>query len=130
MRRWRRASSSGPRRSAVGRPASIEVRLIRHGQTQGYIADSALTPLGRWQAHRKGQDLAKGLTEGAVARIVHGPAARTEETAVALAEGMRQAVARYGIHDVTVTEPEPIDALPQLPGVVRGPRARHHRGIP
>ncbi|HET9600543.1 MAG TPA: histidine phosphatase family protein [Acidimicrobiales bacterium] len=90
---------------------SIEVRLIRHGQTQGYIADSALTPLGRWQAHRKGQDLAKGLTEGAVARIVHGPAARTEETAVALAEGMRQAVARYGIHDVTVTEPEPIDAF-------------------
>ena len=40
---------------------SIDVRLIRHGQTQGYITVGALTPLGRWQAHRKGQDLAKGL---------------------------------------------------------------------
>ena len=34
---------------------SIDVRLIRHGQTQGYITDGALTPLGRWQAHRKGE---------------------------------------------------------------------------
>jgi hypothetical protein len=38
--------------------ATTDVRLIRHGQTQGYISDSALTALGRWQAHRKGQDLA------------------------------------------------------------------------
>ena len=41
--------------------ATTDVRLIRHGQTQGYISDGALTPLGRWQAHRKGQDLAKGI---------------------------------------------------------------------
>ena len=47
---------------------SVDVRLIRHGQTQGYIADSALTALGRWQAHRKGQDLAKGMQEGSRAR--------------------------------------------------------------
>ena len=50
-----------------------------------------------------------------MARIVHAPTARAEETAVALAEGLLQAVARYGIDDVTVEEPEPVDALPQLP---------------
>jgi broad specificity phosphatase PhoE len=90
---------------------ATDVRLIRHGQTQGYIADSALTPLGRWQAHRKGQDLAKGLTEGTIARVVHAPTARATETADALAEGLRQAVARYGISDVTITDPEPIDGF-------------------
>ena len=55
---------------------SIDVRLIRHGQTQGYITDGALTPLGRWQAHRKGQDLAKGLKEGMTVRFPHAPTAR------------------------------------------------------
>ena len=84
---------------------STDVRLIRHGQTQGYVADSALTPLGRWQAHRKGQDLAKGMQDGGVARIVHAPTARAIETAIALAEGLRQAVARYGIRDVTIDGP-------------------------
>jgi broad specificity phosphatase PhoE len=91
--------------------SSTDVRLIRHGQTQGYIADSALTPLGRWQAHRKGQDLAKSLTDGSIARIVHAPTARAAETAVALTEGLLQAVARYGIGGVTVTDPEPVDGF-------------------
>jgi broad specificity phosphatase PhoE len=91
--------------------SSTDVRLIRHGQTQGYIADSALTALGRWQAHRKGQDLAKGMTEGAVARIVYAPTARARETAVALAEGLHQGVARYGISDVEVAEPVAVDAF-------------------
>lgn len=91
--------------------SATDVRLIRHGQTQGYISDSALTPLGRWQAHRKGQDLAKGMQEGSRACIVHAPTARAEETAVALAEGLRQAVARYGIPDVTIESPQPVDAF-------------------
>ena len=90
---------------------SVDVRLIRHGQTQGYIADSALTALGRWQAHRKGQDLAKGMQEGSRARIVYAPTARAMETAVGVAEGLRQAVARYGIGDVTIDDPVPVDAF-------------------
>jgi broad specificity phosphatase PhoE len=90
---------------------STEVRLIRHAQTQGYIADSALTALGRWQAHRKGQDLAKGMADGSAARVVFAPAARAEESAAALVEGLRQGVARYGIRDVVVDEPVPVDAF-------------------
>ena len=91
--------------------SSTDVRLIRHGQTQGYISDSALTALGRWQAHRKGQDLAKGMQDGAMARIVHADTARASETAVALAEGLRQAVARYGISDVTIEAPYPVEGF-------------------
>ncbi len=90
---------------------STDVRLIRHGQTQGYIADSALTALGRWQGHRKGQDLAKGLADGGVARIVYAPTARARETAEAVAEGLHQAVARYGIQGATVEEPVAVNAF-------------------
>ena len=46
-----------------------------------------------------------------MARIVHAPTARAAETATALAEGLRQAVARYGIGDVTIGAPEPVDGF-------------------
>ena len=76
---------------------STDVRLIRHGQTQGYATDAALTPMGRWQAHQKGQDLARGVTEGLTVRLLHAPTARARETAVGVREGLLQGCARYGI---------------------------------
>jgi len=91
--------------------ATTDVRLIRHGQTQGYITDGALTPLGRWQAHRKGQDLAKGIKEGATVRLLHAATARAQETAVGVREGVLQALSRYGIGEVTVEEPVPAEAF-------------------
>ena len=90
---------------------SIDVRLIRHGQTQGYVTDGALTPLGQWQAHRKGQDLAKGLKEGMTVKFPHAPTARATETAEGLRSGVLQALSRYGIHDVEVEAPYPHDAF-------------------
>jgi broad specificity phosphatase PhoE len=86
---------------------SIDVRLIRHGQTQGYITDGALTPLGHWQARRKGQDLAKGLKEGMTVKLPHAPTARAKETAEGVRSGILQALSRYGITGVTVEEPVP-----------------------
>ena len=86
---------------------AIDVRLIRHGQTQGYITDGALTPLGHWQARRKGQDLAKGLKEGMTVKLPHAPTARAKETAEGVRAGILQALSRYGIGDVTVEDPEP-----------------------
>jgi broad specificity phosphatase PhoE len=91
--------------------ATTDVRLIRHGQTQGYISDGALTPLGRWQAHRKGQDLAKSIKEGSTVRLLHAATARAQETAVAVREGVLQALSRYGIGDVEVEEPQPAEAF-------------------
>ena len=88
---------------------AVDVRLIRHGQTQGYVTDGGLTALGHWQSHRKGQDLAKGLKEGDTVRIVHAPTARATETAESLRSGVEQALSRYGIGGVTVEGPEPND---------------------
>jgi broad specificity phosphatase PhoE len=83
---------------------TVDVRLIRHGETQGYSADGGLTPLGRWQAHRKGQDLARGMQDGSVVRVRHADTARARETAVAVHEGLLQGMARYGI-TASVDEP-------------------------
>lgn len=88
---------------------AVDVRLIRHGQTQGYVTDGGLTALGHWQSHRKGQDLAKGLKEGDTVRVVHAPTARAKETADSLRSGIEQALSRYGIGGVTVEGPEPND---------------------
>jgi broad specificity phosphatase PhoE len=90
---------------------STEVRLIRHGQTQGYITDGALTPLGQWQAHRKGQDLARSIKEGMTVKFPHAPTARATETAHGVRSGVLQALSRYGIGGVTVEEPFPHDAF-------------------
>jgi len=76
---------------------TVDVRLIRHGQTQGYSADGGLTPLGRWQAHRKGQELARSVRPGMTIRFPHAPTARAQETASALREGLLQGLARYHI---------------------------------
>ena len=91
--------------------ATTDVRLIRHGQTQGYVSDGGLTPLGRWQAHRKGQDLTKGLKEGMTVRLLYAPTARARETAIGVQEGILQALGRYGIGGVTVEEPVPSEAF-------------------
>lgn len=85
----------------------VEVRLIRHGQTQGYIADGALTPLGQWQAHRKGQDLAKGIKEGMRIKFPHAPTARAKETAICVRNGIESALTNYGIGSVTLEDPQP-----------------------
>ena len=50
-----------PERRGRSRPGSAaDVFLIRHGETQGYSTESGLTPLGAWQAHRRGHTLANG----------------------------------------------------------------------
>ena len=82
-----------------------EVRLIRHGQTQGYVTDAALTEMGRWQSHRKGQDLAKGVTDGMTVRFLHADTPRASETARGVYEGLMQGLARYGNEAAVVVEP-------------------------
>jgi broad specificity phosphatase PhoE len=66
----------------------ITFRLIRHGETSSYHADSGLTELGRLQAYRKGLELAAELGPGAVIRLPHAPAARATETAIVLRDGL------------------------------------------
>ena len=59
----------------------VEIRLIRHGQTQGYEADLGLTDLGRQQAVAKGGELARTLEDGERVRVLHAPIVRAAETA-------------------------------------------------
>jgi hypothetical protein len=41
-----------------------DVYFVRHGETQGYSSESGLTPLGSWQAHRRGQEIARRVQAG------------------------------------------------------------------
>jgi broad specificity phosphatase PhoE len=98
---------------------SADVRLIRHGETQGYSTDGGLTPLGRWQAHRRGQELARGVSEGMVILFPHAPTARAKETADGVREGLLQAMARYGI-DADVRDPQPEEGFKNFQAIADG----------
>ncbi len=98
---------------------SADVRLIRHGETQGYSTDGGLTPLGKWQSHRRGQDLARGVSEGMTILFPHAPTARARETADGVREGLLQAMARYGI-DADVREPHAEDLFKNFQALVDG----------
>ncbi len=83
----------------------VDVRLVRHGETQGYTADRGLTERGRQQALDKGAELARQLAPGAEVRLPHAPTHRAEETAVGIREGMLRRLRDDRVADVTVGEP-------------------------
>jgi broad specificity phosphatase PhoE len=66
---------------SAGRASLVDVHLIRHGETQGYSVNAGLTPMGRWQAHRRGHDLSKGVRPGASTLIVSAPSGEMDVTA-------------------------------------------------
>ena len=65
-----------------------EIRIIRHGITQGYSTDAGLTPMGGWQAHQRGHSLSKSLKEGQQVRIVCADTNRARQTAEQIHRGM------------------------------------------
>jgi len=67
---------------------AADIYLIRHGETQGYSSESGLTPLGSWQAHRRGQELARRVMTGTTAEIVCAPTNRARQTAEHLRRGL------------------------------------------
>ena len=73
------------------RPAeefATEIRIIRHGITQGYSTDAGLTPMGGWQAHQRGHSLSKGQRAGQRVRIVCADTNRARQTAEQIHRGM------------------------------------------
>jgi broad specificity phosphatase PhoE len=82
------------------------VHLIRHGETQGYSTDSGLTPLGGWQAHRRGHDLSKGLTGGELVRLVCADTNRARQTAEQIHRGLLDGLELWG-RKAVVQGPEP-----------------------
>lgn len=93
------------------RPAlRATVRLVRHGETQGYSTDSGITPLGAWQSHRRGFDISKGVGDGGLVRLVCADTARARQTAEHLHRGLLDGLAQWGRH-AEVSPPEPITEL-------------------
>ena len=91
-------------------PLRASVRLVRHGETQGYSTDSGLTPLGSWQSHRRGFDLSKGVKDGDVVRLVCADTARARQTVEHIHRGLLDGLEQWGRH-AQVTGPE---VLPEL----------------
>jgi broad specificity phosphatase PhoE len=73
-----------------------DVYLVRHGETQGYSSESGLTPLGSWQAHRRGQELARRVIDGTAVEVICAPTNRARQTAEHLRRGLLDNVGLFG----------------------------------
>jgi broad specificity phosphatase PhoE len=95
---------SEPPATPRGRTAAT-VHFVRHGETQGYSIDGGLTPMGRWQAHRRGHDLSKSVREGEVVRLVCADTARAWQTAEHLRRGVEDGLELWA-RDAKIIGPE------------------------
>ncbi len=73
-----------------------EIRIIRHGITQGYSTDAGLTPMGGWQAHQRGHSLSKSVKDGQPVRIVCADTNRARQTAEQLHRGVLDGLQQWG----------------------------------
>ena len=89
---------------------ACEISIIRHGITQGYSTDAGLTPMGAWQAHRRGHELARRWSSGDRVLLVCADTSRARQTADQLYRGACDGLVMWG-HDVELAEPEPIPEL-------------------
>ena len=83
---------------------SADIYLVRHGETQGYSSESGLTPLGAWQAHRRGQELARRVQPGMQVEVVCAPTNRARQTAEHLRRGLLDNVELFGREGALVSE--------------------------
>lgn len=90
------------------RAMANDVFLIRHGETQGYLTDSGLTPQGVWQAHSYGHTLSKRLRDGEIVAFRHADTNRARETAEHIHRGLIDGAVQFE-RDITIHEPEPMD---------------------
>lgn len=89
---------------------SQEIRIIRHGITQGYSTDAGLTPMGGWQAHQRGHSLSKSLRHWPSVRIVHADTNRARQTAEQIHRGMLDGLDQFG-REAQILGP---DVVPEL----------------
>lgn len=87
-----------------------EIRIIRHGITQGYSTDAGLTPMGSWQAHQRGHALAKTLRAWPKMRIICADTNRARQTAEQIHRGLLDGLEQFG-RDADVDPPQ---AIPEL----------------
>jgi broad specificity phosphatase PhoE len=91
-----------------GDQAVVDVHLVRHGETQGYSVNAGLTPMGRWQAHRRGHDLSKSIRDGEPLEIVCAATPRATETAEQIRRGAEQGLTLWA-RAAPIDGPVPMD---------------------
>ena len=101
---------AAPAERRVSERIACEISIIRHGITQGYSTDAGLTPMGGWQAHRRGHELARRFDAGDRVRLVCADTNRARQTADQLALGAKDGLSMWGI-DAAIDDPEPIPEL-------------------
>ncbi len=84
----------------------VELHLLRHGETQSYVADAGLTPKGEWQSRRFGHTLAAEVEDGETVRVVCAPTARAARTADQVRLGLEDGLSARD-RRATVLGPEP-----------------------
>jgi len=91
-----RTREISPERREHSAQVTTDVYFVRHGETQGYSTESGLTPLGSWQAHRRGQELARRVLNGH--KVIMGCANtnRARQTAEHLRRGLLDQVQLFG----------------------------------
>jgi broad specificity phosphatase PhoE len=107
-------SSAVPRawREATGDPeipvtaGLIDLHLVRHGETQSYLADAGLTPRGTWQSRRWGHTLSAEVQDGERVQLLCAPTARAMRTAEQVRLGLEEGLAARG-RVAAVVGPEP-----------------------
>ncbi len=97
-----------PQRRDEAVTVTTDVYLVRHGETQGYSTESGLTPLGSWQAHRRGQELARRVLDGHTVVLGSADTNRARQTAEHLRRGMLDQVAMFG-RSATIGEITPME---------------------
>lgn len=83
---------------------TTDIYLVRHGETQGYSSESGLTPLGAWQAHRRGQELARRVHDGHRVELVCAPTNRARQTAQHLRRGLLDNIDLFDRHHTVVSD--------------------------
>ncbi len=83
---------------------AADIYLVRHGETQGYSSESGLTPLGAWQAHRRGQEIARRVQPGMGVELVCAPTNRARQTAEHLRRGLMDNVELYGREGAEISD--------------------------
>ena len=92
---------------------AIDMHLVRHAETQSYLADAGLTPRGTWQSRRLGRELAAEVRDGEAVRLLCAPTARAARTADQLRLGLEEGLAACGRH-VALHGPEPAERFRNL----------------
>jgi broad specificity phosphatase PhoE len=87
-----------------------EIRIVRHGITQGYSTDAGLTPMGGWQSHQRGQALARTLRAWPQTRIVCADTNRARQTAEHIHRGLLDGLDQYG-RASQISGPETMEEL-------------------